>query len=109
MTRFRQDFRNSRNAGSRTAPQKRCKVRVQDSYRRASARAAHEGGRDGDMGRGRQKAKDAKIARELKYTPHGADLRELERELIHSDSKPAVKVEVEEEIDPYARWAEDDD
>jgi hypothetical protein len=59
------------------------------------------------MGRGRQKAKDAKIARELKYTPHGADLRELERELIHRDSPRPVKVEVEE--DPYARWADDED
>jgi len=61
------------------------------------------------MGRGRQKAKDAKIARELKYTPHGADLRELERELIHSDSPRPVKVEVEVEEDPYARWADDED
>ncbi len=34
------------------------------------------------MGRGRQKAKDAKIARQIKYGVHGADLRELERELI---------------------------
>ncbi|WP_430868194.1 DUF3073 domain-containing protein [Demequina aurantiaca] len=63
------------------------------------------------MGRGRQKAKDAKIARELKYTPHGADLRELERELIHSESvRPAAaKVEVEEDPDPYARWADAED
>jgi hypothetical protein len=34
------------------------------------------------MGRGRQKAKDAKIARQIKYGVHGADLRELERELV---------------------------
>ncbi|WP_062210805.1 DUF3073 family protein [Demequina oxidasica] len=63
------------------------------------------------MGRGRQKAKDAKIARELKYTPHGADLRDLERELIHSDAvRPAkVEVAVEEDNDPYARWANDED
>lgn len=61
------------------------------------------------MGRGRQKAKDAKIARELKYTPHGADLRELERELIHGDVARPVKVEVVEEADPYARWANDED
>ena len=32
------------------------------------------------MGRGRQKAKDAKIARQLKYTNHGSDIRDLERE-----------------------------
>jgi hypothetical protein len=61
------------------------------------------------MGRGRQKAKDAKIARELKYTPHGADLRELERELIHGAPARPAKVVVEEEPDPYARWASDDD
>lgn len=60
------------------------------------------------MGRGRQKAKDAKIARELKYTPHGADLRDLERELIHRDSARPTKV-VEEEKDPYDRWANDED
>jgi hypothetical protein len=59
------------------------------------------------MGRGRQKAKDAKIARELKYTPHGADLRDLERELIHGNSSRPVKVE--EEKDPYDRWADNED
>jgi hypothetical protein len=63
------------------------------------------------MGRGRQKAKDAKIARQLKYTPHGTDLRELERELLHGESAaPAPKPEpVEEDADPYARWIEEDD
>lgn len=34
------------------------------------------------MGRGRQKAKDAKIARQIKYTPMGMDIRALERELV---------------------------
>ena len=68
-------------------------------------------GRDGDMGRGRQKAKDAKIARQLKYTPHGTDLRELERELLGGDanSRPAAPVQEPVEEDPYARWIEDDD
>ena len=66
------------------------------------------------MGRGRQKAKDAKIARELKYTNHGGDLRDLERELIHHPGAPAPtvtrEVEVEPEVDPYFdRWATDDD
>lgn len=41
------------------------------------------------MGRGRQKAKDAKIARQLKYANHGADLRDLERELIGHAPEPA--------------------
>jgi hypothetical protein len=34
------------------------------------------------MGRGRQKAKDAKVARQLKYSGPGSDLKALERELI---------------------------
>jgi phage replication-related protein YjqB (UPF0714/DUF867 family) len=34
------------------------------------------------MGRGRQRAKDAKIARQLKYAGAGTDLRALERELV---------------------------
>ncbi|GIG53939.1 DUF3073 domain-containing protein [Demequina activiva] len=64
------------------------------------------------MGRGRQKAKDAKIARQLKYSNHGADLRDLERELISGaephrrtpEPEPAV-----EESDEYVdRWADDD-
>lgn len=57
------------------------------------------------MGRGRQKAKDAKIARQLKYTNHSGDLRELERELIGGQSAPAEP----EEDDLYDRWADDDD
>jgi hypothetical protein len=58
------------------------------------------------MGRGRQKAKDAKIARELKYTNHGGDLRELERELANRPPAPKVISEEPEYVD---RWAEDDD
>ena len=65
------------------------------------------------MGRGRQKAKDAKIARQLKYTNHSGDLRELERELIGGKVAPAAVEEVqadEEEFDEYVdRWAEDDE
>ena len=47
------------------------------------------------MGRGRQKAKDAKIARELKYTNHGGDLRDLERELTHHAPTQTVTREPE--------------
>ncbi|WP_062077433.1 DUF3073 family protein [Demequina globuliformis] len=63
------------------------------------------------MGRGRQKAKDAKIARQLKYSNHGADLRDLERELIGgSESRQrtpdsAASEETEEYVD---RWSDDD-
>lgn len=33
------------------------------------------------MGRGRAKAKQTKVARELKYSSHGTDLEALQREL----------------------------
>ncbi|WP_084075337.1 DUF3073 family protein [Demequina sp. NBRC 110052] len=57
------------------------------------------------MGRGRQKAKDAKIARQLKYTSHTADLRDLEREVI--STTPASK---SDDSDDYTdRWADDED
>ena len=65
------------------------------------------------MGRGRQKAKDAKIARQIKYTSHSGNIRELERELIggapvHTPAPiAAAVVEVEDEF--YDRWADDDD
>ena len=66
------------------------------------------------MGRGRQKAKDAKIARELKYTNHGGDLRALERELLsgHDTAIASAAVDtavVEDDDDLYDRWATDDD
>lgn len=66
-------------------------------------------GRDGVMGRGRQKAKDAKIARQLKYSNHGLDVRDLERELISgAASKAGEKSAVPDSDDLYDRWADDD-
>ncbi|WP_062304322.1 DUF3073 family protein [Demequina subtropica] len=60
------------------------------------------------MGRGRQKAKDAKIARQLKYTNHGGDLRELERELTSREaSAPTHTADDSDEY--YDRWADDED
>lgn len=57
------------------------------------------------MGRGRQKAKDAKIARELKYTSHNSDITALERELISGTS-----YETESDDEEYEdRWAPKDD
>ncbi|MFJ6651623.1 DUF3073 domain-containing protein [Microbacterium sp. NPDC091313] len=38
------------------------------------------------MGRGRQKAKNTKIARELKYDTYSVNYSALERELGHPDS-----------------------
>ncbi|WP_061961459.1 DUF3073 domain-containing protein [Demequina flava] len=63
------------------------------------------------MGRGRQKAKDAKIARQLKYSNHGADLRDLERELISGSEPPRRSPEpapVDESDEYVDRWAEDE-
>lgn len=56
------------------------------------------------MGRGRAKAKQTKVARDLKYRPVDTDLRSLERELRgenYSDS-----TEDENVPDPYADLAE---
>ncbi|MDN4475926.1 DUF3073 family protein [Demequina sp. SYSU T00192] len=61
------------------------------------------------MGRGRQKAKDAKIARQLKYTNHGGDLRELERELTSRDGSAPVPAASDDSDEYYDRWADDED
>ncbi|MGQ0464455.1 MAG: DUF3073 domain-containing protein [Sporichthyaceae bacterium] len=64
------------------------------------------------MGRGRAKAKQTKVARELKYSSGGTDLDRLRAELVHTDSSSAVVADDDEdddEDDPYAKYAEDDD
>lgn len=63
------------------------------------------------MGRGRAKAKQTKVARELKYLTPDTDLRALERELHRSatDGTPSRgEPEVEREADDYdeyGKWA----
>ncbi len=52
------------------------------------------------MGRGRQKAKHTKVARELKYFTPDTNLSALEREL-------AAKAEAENEY--VDKWADDDE
>jgi hypothetical protein len=42
------------------------------------------------MGRGRQKAKHTKVARELKYFSPEVDLNALERELVHPDENELI-------------------
>ncbi len=64
------------------------------------------------MGRGRAKAKQTKVARELKYRTQGTDFTQLQREL-HGDEHPEA-ADVEEtddvdEYDPYARYVDDED
>ena len=64
------------------------------------------------MGRGRAKAKQTRVARELKYSSPNTDLTALQRELAGSSSSyaaPAHATDDEEEDDEYAdRWADDD-
>ena len=50
------------------------------------------------MGRGRQKAKHTKVARDLKYYSPPTDLSALQRELQAKSSGE----------DPYDKWADDD-
>ncbi|KJC64981.1 DUF3073 domain-containing protein [Agreia bicolorata] len=51
------------------------------------------------MGRGRQKAKHTKVARELKYFSPDTNYSALERELSHpSDGEP-----------DYSKWIDEDD
>lgn len=72
------------------------------------------------MGRGRQKAKQRRNARKLKYLTTDTDYEELQRELSgqeagpdESDQKPDPfgqideKFQREREMDEYAKWAEE--
>ena len=53
------------------------------------------------MGRGRAKAKQQKVARELKYNTHFTDLDALQREL---GSEPESKDESNDREDEYEDW-----
>ena len=58
------------------------------------------------MGRGRAKAKQTKVARELKYYSPDTDLSALERELHGSQSKGHQPPERHwDEDDDYEQWA----
>ncbi|RNE49830.1 DUF3073 domain-containing protein [Corynebacterium alimapuense] len=69
------------------------------------------------MGRGRAKAKQTKVARQLKYNTHEMDLDSLQRELATQGPRtsyrgPTADDDVTEEEDPYAEyaeWSDDDD
>jgi hypothetical protein len=65
------------------------------------------------MGRGRAKAKQTKVARELKYSSHGTDLDALRAELASSRSDGAAdsangQTEDSDE-DAYAEYADEED
>lgn len=68
------------------------------------------------MGRGRAKAKQTRVARDLKYRSYDTDFRSLERELRGDHYSAPVEddvAEADDEDDPYAelatRYADSDD
>jgi DUF3073 family protein len=58
------------------------------------------------MGRGRAKAKQTKVARELKYMSHETDFASLAQELHGNESAPAGRAEPAEESDEYDKWSD---
>ena len=65
------------------------------------------------MGRGRAKAKQTRVARELKYSSPNTDLSALQKELTGAPpsytAPSAAKDDDDDEDDEYAdRWADDD-
>jgi hypothetical protein len=66
------------------------------------------------MGRGRAKAKQTKVARELKYNSGGTDLERLREELIGAPVSAPEAVDTDDDeddeyADPYADLYGDDD
>ena len=67
------------------------------------------------MGRGRAKAKQTKVARQLKYSTTGTDLERLQAELTGSGTLPAADLDTADDdsdgddYDPYAAYADSDD
>ncbi|NCT90290.1 DUF3073 domain-containing protein [Cellulomonas sp. APG4] len=64
------------------------------------------------MGRGRQKAKQTKVARELKYSSYEPNYRALEQELAsgggrRSDLATDTREPADDEVDPYGTWPDD--
>ena len=61
------------------------------------------------MGRGRQKAKHTKVARELKYFSPDTDLTALERELGHAESGDNEAELIDKWADLYGDEDDEDD
>jgi hypothetical protein len=57
------------------------------------------------MGRGRAKAKQTKVARDLKYFSPSTDLTALQRELNGGSSDEPADPPASEEEDEYGHWA----
>ena len=63
------------------------------------------------MGRGRAKAKQTKVARELKYSSQGTDFEALQRELAGTTSTPSERADPadsDDEYGDYGDWAAGD-
>jgi hypothetical protein len=61
------------------------------------------------MGRGRAKAKQTKVARQLKYGGPTTDLERLQAELAGAASSEADFEDEESDEDPYAKYVGDED
>ena len=61
------------------------------------------------MGRGRAKAKQTKVARQLKYGGPTTDLERLQAELAGSASSESDLDDDQYEDDPYAKYLSDED
>lgn len=59
------------------------------------------------MGRGRAKAKQTKVARELKYNTPQTDFERLQQEL-SSGATFSTQLRAEEDDDPYGSWSDGD-
>jgi hypothetical protein len=58
------------------------------------------------MGRGRAKAKQTKVARDLKYRTHETDFASLAQELHGDESTEAKKAEPVDDSDEYDKWSD---
>lgn len=58
------------------------------------------------MGRGRQKAKQTKVARELKYSSQSTDFAALQRELAGMSDAPEGDSDDEEDDEDGGRWVQ---
>ena len=61
------------------------------------------------MGRGRAKAKQTKVARDLKYRTHETDFASLAQELHGGESTPVDRVDpatAADDVDEYDKWSD---
>jgi hypothetical protein len=58
------------------------------------------------MGRGRAKAKQTKVARDLKYRTHETDFASLAQELHGGESAPVERPDRVDDSDEYDKWSD---